>query len=232
MPTASYAVRRDRLESYFDRTAVEAWKQLTSDAPVSRIRATVRAGRDSMRAQLLSWLPADLSGLVIADLGCGTGALSEEAARRGARVVAADVSASLIAVARERLSDTLAARVDFRTGDMTDPALGSFDHAVLMDSLVHYETADIAATLGAIAPRVRRSIVFTVAPRTALLMAMHFVGGFFPRSDRAPAIVPVGDAQLARAIAAEPRLNGFALGRSARIDCGFYLSRAVELVRQ
>jgi light-independent protochlorophyllide reductase subunit L len=32
------------------------------DAPVSRIRATVRAGRDRMRATLLDWLPADLRG--------------------------------------------------------------------------------------------------------------------------------------------------------------------------
>jgi hypothetical protein len=35
---------------------------LTSDAPVGRIRATVRAGRDRMRATLLSWLPQDLRG--------------------------------------------------------------------------------------------------------------------------------------------------------------------------
>ena len=29
---------------------------LPDDAPVGRIRATVRAGRDRMRAQLLAWL--------------------------------------------------------------------------------------------------------------------------------------------------------------------------------
>ena len=57
MRTATYATRRSELETYFDRTAVEAWSRLTSDAPVSRIRATVRAGRDRMRNTLLSWLP-------------------------------------------------------------------------------------------------------------------------------------------------------------------------------
>jgi hypothetical protein len=60
MPTASYSHRRGELETYFDRTAVDAWKTLTSDAPVSKIRATVRAGRDRMRSTLLSWLPEDL----------------------------------------------------------------------------------------------------------------------------------------------------------------------------
>ncbi len=58
---------------------------------MSRIRATVRAGRDAMRAELLSWLPADLTGRRLLDAGCGTGALAVEAARRGAEVVAVDV---------------------------------------------------------------------------------------------------------------------------------------------
>ena len=52
MPPTSNA--RGELETYFDRTAVEAWARLTSDAPVGRIRATVRAGRDDMRSTLLS----------------------------------------------------------------------------------------------------------------------------------------------------------------------------------
>jgi hypothetical protein len=37
--------------------------RLTSDAPVNRIRATIRAGRDEMRRTLLDWLPVDLTGL-------------------------------------------------------------------------------------------------------------------------------------------------------------------------
>ncbi|MEL7172578.1 MAG: magnesium protoporphyrin IX methyltransferase, partial [Pseudomonadota bacterium] len=72
----SYTSRRAELTDYFDRTAAETWKRLTSDAPVSRIRATVRAGRDAMRALLLSWLPADLRRTSVLDAGCGTGALT------------------------------------------------------------------------------------------------------------------------------------------------------------
>src|ERR1700710_1260619 len=101
MTSARYDARRGELTTYFDRTAVEAWSRLTSDAPVSRIRATVRAGRDAMRETLLSWLPADMTGLRLLDAGCGTGALAVEAARRGAEVVAIDVAASLGDVARD-----------------------------------------------------------------------------------------------------------------------------------
>ena len=84
MHTLSYRQRRSELQTYFDRTASETWARLTSDAPVSGIRRTVRAGRDRMRATLLDWMPADLKGMRILDAGCGTGALSFEAARRGA----------------------------------------------------------------------------------------------------------------------------------------------------
>ena len=47
-----YEHRRGQIETYFDRTAADAWARLTSDAPVSGIRATVRAGRDRMRGIL------------------------------------------------------------------------------------------------------------------------------------------------------------------------------------
>jgi magnesium-protoporphyrin O-methyltransferase len=50
MTDITYEQRRGQIENYFDRTAVAAWAKLTSDAPVGRIRASVRAGRDQMRS--------------------------------------------------------------------------------------------------------------------------------------------------------------------------------------
>jgi magnesium-protoporphyrin O-methyltransferase len=41
MSAISYIDRRGKLQDYFDRTAHDAWAKLTSDAPVSGIRATV-----------------------------------------------------------------------------------------------------------------------------------------------------------------------------------------------
>ena len=68
-----YGATRARVEDYFDRTATRTWERLTSDAPVSRIRQTVREGRDRMRAPMLSRLPADLTGARVLDAGCGAG---------------------------------------------------------------------------------------------------------------------------------------------------------------
>ena len=105
--TDTYGHTRDRLEEYFDRTAARTWERLTSDAPVSRIRQTVRAGRDRMRGLILDRLPSDLDGARVLDAGCGAGPMSIELAARGARVVATDISPRLLAVAAERTPATL-----------------------------------------------------------------------------------------------------------------------------
>src|SRR4051812_16810270 len=186
-----------------------------------------------MRGTLLSWLPEDLSGLRILDAGCGTGALAVEAARRGADVVAIDVSPTLVGLARERTGAVEGGgSIDFRVGDMLGRDLGSFDHVVAMDSLIHYAGRDFARALAELGGRTRGSIVFTVALRTALLTLMHAAGKLFPKGDRAPAIVPIATRGLARRIAREPDLAGFALARTHRINSGFYLSNAIALTRR
>ncbi|TRW14996.1 magnesium protoporphyrin IX methyltransferase [Glacieibacterium frigidum] len=221
---ATYDAYRGRLETYFDRTAFDAWAKLTSDAPVSGIRATVRAGRDEMRTRLLDWLPADLTGKRILDAGCGTGALAVEAAKRGASVVAVDVSAQLVNLARERLPSEL--DIDFRAGDMLGDH-GEFDHVVAMDSLIHYRFADIVAAAARLQARTRGTLLFTVAPRTPLLLAFQGIGKLFPRSDRSPAIIPASPARLMRDLAQ----NGWTAGRDARTSTAFYKSHAIEMVR-
>ena len=234
--TTTYLERREKIETYFDRTAADTWARLTSTAPVSGIRATVRAGWDRMRATLLECLPADLSGRRVLDAGCGTGALAVEAARRGAEVVAIDLSPTLVQLARERLPQDLRSggrggSVDFRSGDMLDASLGAFDHVVCMDSLIHYRADDIVDALAKLADRTSQSIAFTFAPSNLLLASMITVGRLFPRKDRAPFIEPVAESKLRDRITHSCSLTGWRPGRSTRIASGFYTSQAMELVR-
>ncbi|MBY0611965.1 MAG: magnesium protoporphyrin IX methyltransferase, partial [Beijerinckiaceae bacterium] len=224
---------RGQLETYFDRTAVRAWEQLTSDAPVSGIRATVRAGRDRTRSTLLDWLPADLAGKTLLDAGCGTGALAVEAARRGAHVTAIDLSPKLVSIAGDRLPHTLGSgRIEFLSGDMLDAGLGDFDHVVGMDSLIHYRADDVVQALSGLAARTRHSIVFTFAPGSLALSAMLAMGRLFPRADRSPAIQPTAAARLTRLIEREPSLQDWRIGRTQRISSGFYISQPLELLRR
>ncbi len=236
MTTADYASRRSEIETYFDRTAADAWAKLTSDAPVGRIRRTVRAGRDRMRSTLLGWLPQDLTGRRILDAGCGTGALAVEAARRGADVVAIDLSPTLVELARQRLPAALVSdpgwgSIDFRSGDMLDPALGDFDHVVAMDSVIHYTAEDAVRVLAALAARTSTSVLFTFAPRTPFLALAIGLGRLFPRSDRAPWIEPMAEEKIWRLMALDPALLHWQAGRSERVNSGFYKSQAMEWKR-
>jgi magnesium-protoporphyrin O-methyltransferase len=234
--SAAYLQRRGQLEQYFDRTAVRAWERLTSDAPVSRIRASVRAGRDRMRQAILDLLPVQLAGRRILDAGCGTGALAQELAGRGAQVLAIDLSPTLVELARQRTGApgaagaAGAASIEFRTGDMSDPALGEFDHVVAMDSLIHYDAADIVRVLATLAQRTRSSMLFTFAPRTPALAVLHTIGRVFPRGNRAPSIAPVAEYRLLHRLAGEPLLRDWQVGRAQRIVNGFYTSHVMELV--
>ena len=218
----SYEATRHRVETYFDRTATKTWERLTSDAPVSGIRATVRAGRDRMRDVLIGQLPENLTGARILDAGCGTGALAFELAARGADVIGVDISPQLIDIAKKRQPDHVDGSLTFRAGDMLDASLGFFDHIVAMDSMIYYSEDDIVAILDKIAPRLNHNMVFTVAPRTPLLMAMWRVGKLFPRSDRSPTMIPHAPDKLAR------KLTTGTLRNVERVTSGFYISNALE----
>ena len=218
----TYEATRNRVETYFDRTATKTWERLTSDAPVSGIRATVRAGRDRMRDMILGQLPADLRGARILDAGCGTGALAFELARRGAEVIGVDISPQLVEIARKRTPNDLHHKLTFRAGDMLDPNLGTFDHIVAMDSMIYYTAPDIATILEGLAPRLRSNMIFTVAPRTPLLMTMWRVGKLFPRSDRSPTMIPHSPARIAH------ELGKGRLRDVERVTSGFYISNALE----
>jgi magnesium-protoporphyrin O-methyltransferase len=238
MQGLNYQQRRGEIEHYFDRTAAQAWERLTSNEPVGKIRATVRAGRDQMRGLLLNWLPLDLRGQRVLDAGCGTGALAVQAALRGASVLAIDLSPTMVGIAQQRMPQELLAQiaqaqgsVEFRSGDMLDPALGKFDYMVGMDSLIHYAQADVLNAVQQLAPRVGRAMYFTFAPKTPALSLMHQVGKLFPRADRAPSIVPVGYRHLARALTRAESLNDWVLARSERVASGFYTSHAIGLIR-
>ena len=233
MQSFSYLERRGQLETYFDRTAVDAWSRLTSDAPVSRIRATVRAGRDEMRRTLLAWLPADLRGRRLLDAGCGTGALAVEAARRGARVVAIDLSPTLIDLARARTPRDLGAgSVEFLSAtcsirrsaglitwsrwirsSITAPAMrfrrvAGLAQRTPQDFAVHLCTANAGACCDACGrPFVPRAVVR-------------------PRSSRSPKTRSGVGSSRSRAWAT------WRAARTGRIASGFYMSQALELTAQ
>ena len=223
----SYAKTRDRIETYFDKTASKTWEILTSELPVSKIRSRVRLGRDRMRAVLLSSLPSNLNGLRILDAGCGTGQISLELAKRGAEVLGIDISKNLIEVANDRKPSELSKKVQFRSGDMLSDCYGTFDYVVAMDSLIHYGVQDITVALSQLAENTTNSILFTVAPQTMLLSSLLAFGKLLPQSNRSPRIAPVSSKSLNKYLKMTKNLKRREAKVLQRIKVSFYISEAL-----
>jgi magnesium-protoporphyrin O-methyltransferase len=229
MDAISYLSRRGKLQDYFDRTALDAWAKLTSDAPVSGIRATVRAGRDQMRANLIARLPENLKGKRVLDAGCGTGALALELAKKGAFVTAVDLSPKLIELAKNRIPEQDRQNIEFYAGDMLDEALGEFDYVVGMDSMIHYCASDMLVVLEKLSTRISEKILFTFAPSTLPLELMIRVGRLFPRKDRAPFIEPISQVKLQKLIQESPWFIDWQIPHTNLVSSGFYKSQLMEL---
>ena len=176
----------------------------------------------------------------VLDAGCGTGALAQEAMRRGAEVLAIDLSPTLVNLARDRhaqdlLTDpTLSAKggsITFLAGDMLGAEHGDFDHVVCMDSLIHYDTQTIANAVESLTKRTRHSVLFTFAPHSPLLAVAHAMGRLFPRSDRSPQLAPIRKTTLHVYIERAVREHGWRPGHMQRVSSGFYTSQAWEWKR-
>ena len=91
--------------------------------------------------------------LVVGDLGCGTGQLTETVAPHVTRVIAVDGSADMLEAARRRLAEHR--NVDVRQGDLESLPLeaGELDAAML--SLVLHYSPDPALALGEVARVIR-----------------------------------------------------------------------------
>jgi ArsR family transcriptional regulator len=113
--------------------------------------ATAAGGWDRLRGDLFGdtfylWAVLGLidPALVVGDLGCGTGQLTETVAPYVRRVIAVDSSTDMLDAARQRVGN--ARNVDLRQGDLEGLPIGSGELDAAMLSLVlHYSPAPARA---------------------------------------------------------------------------------------
>ena len=181
MTSTTYFARRDQLEQYFDRTAVEMWKRMTSDAPLSRrprdrARRARRDARDHSRLAAARPSGGSRSRRRLRDRRAR---VRTRQARRDGRRCRRLANSGRTRAGKSAISTGRGAAT-FAVGDMLDSSLGEFDYVVAMDSLIHYEGRGHrahrvdASHADAIRDRLHRGASHTGAT------VMHALGKAFP----------------------------------------------------
>lgn len=160
----SRAVEQDR------RRLARVLKERRSTS--QRFFATAAAGWDRLRREMFGdafffWGLLGLvePTLVVGDLGCGTGQLTETLGPHVRRIVAVDGADEMLATARQRLADT--PNVEFRKGDLEALPIQDAELDVAVLSLVLHHVPDPARALAEVARVVRpggRVLVIDMLP--------------------------------------------------------------------
>lgn len=218
-----------KLQRYFNGVGFQRWSAIYGGhAALSHVRRNIRDGHAAMLAQAESWLREHHWSPIphVLDAGCGTGLFSVALAKCGFFVTGIDLAPQMIEAAALHASDAgLHTQTRFHAGDLESLAADErFDAVACFDVLIHYPAPAFAQMLTALARRTRGPLLFTYAPSTPLLSALHWIGGRFPASDRRTAIEIVPPQFVAHTL----RECGMRIHRNAHIHRGFYNVTLVE----
>jgi magnesium-protoporphyrin O-methyltransferase len=216
-----------QLQAYFDGLGFERWSAIYGEVPLSAVRRTIREGHARMLAVAEAWLVEGGfgTGSSVLDAGCGTGLFSEIAARHGMAVTGADIAPQMAAAAEARLRAAGLAG-HFVASDL-EAIQGRFDVVACFDVLVHYPSAGFAQLCTHLANLTERRLLFTYAPYSPLLAALHRVGGMFPKGQRRTEIQMIREQEVHATLAAA----GLRVQRAKPISHRFYHVTLVEAER-
>lgn len=226
-PAGASTQHKAQLQDYFDGVGFERWAAIYGEAPLSRVRRTIREGHEQMLAQAAQWLaehypqPAATKRTLF-DAGCGTGLFSVAMARRGFAVTAVDIAPRMVAATQQAAQRAgVAERLSFHVGDVesvirVQPA--PFDAVVCFDVLVHYPAASFSGLCTQLARLTTGPFLFTYAPYSRPLAFLHWLGGRFPQGQRRTEIQMIRNQTVTQALAAA----GMRVRRTQSISHGFY----------
>lgn len=221
------APHKAQLQNYFDGVGFERWSAIYGEAPVSRIRRTVREGHELMLTQANEWLLESRTKGTLLDAGCGTGLFTLAMARQGFDVTAIDIAPKMVQAARAMAQqEGLADRIRFLEGDI-ESVSGPFEAVVCFDVLVHYPLESFEGLCGFLADQCQGPLIFTYAPYNSFFAMLHWLGGWFPKNNRRTEIQMMPDEVVAGVLGE----RGMVVRRVADISRGFYHVKLLEATR-
>jgi 2-polyprenyl-6-hydroxyphenyl methylase/3-demethylubiquinone-9 3-methyltransferase len=140
---AASTIRATEVER-FNRLAATWWNSAGPMRPLHVINGLRLGYLLEQIAHRFGRPPGDLTGLRIADVGCGAGLMCEPLAARGAQVVGVDAAENNIAAARQHAVDGHL-QIDYRVGE-PDSALRageSFDVLLLLEVVEHVDNLQV-----------------------------------------------------------------------------------------
>jgi magnesium-protoporphyrin O-methyltransferase len=221
------------VKNYFNGTGFERWRNIYGTGDVNQVQADIRLGHQRTITTVLDWLPADLSGVTIADVGCGTGSLTIPLAQRGARVRAGDISPKMVQEAKNQAliqrnaqGQFIDQNIEFWVGDLEE-LQGIYDIVICLDVLIHYPTPQAQGMLSHLAGCARQRVIFSFAPQTWFYSALKRVGSIFPGASKATRAYLHPEVRMTQTLAA----LGWQLRRRTQISTRFYFACLLDFER-
>lgn len=227
----------DAVRNYFNTAGFERWNKIYGETDeVNKVQMDIRRGHAQTVDKVLRWLDEEggVTGVTIADAGCGTGSLAIPMALRGATVSASDISAAMAGEAARRYAEAAAARgakppAKAPTFDATglEAVAGRYDTVTCLDVMIHYPQDRVDGMIGHLASLSERRLILSFAPKTLAYSILKRIGELFPGPSKATRAYLHTEEDVEAALSR----NGFKVVKREMTATSFYFSRLLEAVR-
>lgn len=221
------------VKSYFEGVGFERWRNIYGTGQVNRVQADIRVGHQQTIDTVLRWLPEDLTGITIADVGCGVGSLALPLAERGAKVWAGDISVKMVQEAQNQARRYRSAQgrfldqnIEFAVADLED-LRGTYDVVICLDVLIHYPAPRAQQMLQHLARCARQRLIFSFAPQTPFYSLLKKIGGLFPGASKTTRAYLHPEPLMTQTLTEQ----GWQLQNRAQISTRFYFARLLDFTR-
>lgn len=152
------------VRDHFDQTDhVNEIRDAYTETAADQFSVFTRLRKDLIISQVKAMHP---TGRVL-EIGCGTGELAIELAEAGFQCLAVDISDAMISEAREKVSDALRDRIEFRAANVFDADFaGPFDIVIANGVIPYYPDKD--AFLQKLADQLKSTGTLFITHRNAL----------------------------------------------------------------
>ncbi|MEN9207934.1 MAG: magnesium protoporphyrin IX methyltransferase [Gloeomargarita sp. GMQP_bins_120] len=221
------------VKDYFDGVGFERWRNIYGTGQVNRVQADIRAGHQRTIDTVLSWLPGDLTGVTVADVGCGVGSLALPLAERGANVWASDIAVKMVQEAQNQArrrrnpqGQFLDHNIVFVVADLEE-LRGKYDVVICLDVLIHYPAARARQMLRHLAQCAHQRLIFSFAPQTPFYSLLKKIGGLFPGASKTTRAYLHPEPLMVQTLTE----LGWQLQNRTQISTRFYFARVLDFSR-